>query len=95
VTGELLALAVVSMVALGIMPFVLDRLERGTVSPPAMVRHVLLNRRSSPEVAEQLVAVLLDEAVAEVFAGRRPVAVRASSPTTVRAGTGGIAGGAS
>jgi hypothetical protein len=69
-TAQLLGIGIVAFLALWGLPFLLDKLERDTVSASAIVGHAVRNRRTSPEQAEQLVALMLGETVAEVFGER-------------------------
>jgi len=66
-----LLFALILLVGVFAVPFLLDRLERRTVSEVAIVTHATRSRRTDPDVLESVVASTLRDTVAGVF-GDRP-----------------------
>lgn len=67
-----LVFALVLLVGVFAVPFLLDRLERRTVSAEAIVTHAARSRRTDPDVLESVVASTLRDTVAGVFGERPP-----------------------
>ena len=70
-----LLFAVILLGGVFAVPFLLDRLERHTVSAAAIVTHAARSKRTDPDVIESVVASTLRDTVAGVF-GDRPKPVR-------------------
>lgn len=62
-----LLFALVLLLGVFAVPFLLDRLERHTVSAAAIVTHAARSRRTDPDVIESVVAATLRDTVAGVF----------------------------
>ena len=62
----------VGLAAVLVTPFLLDQVERRTVSPPAIITHATRSRHTTPEMLEALIAVSLHDTVAEIFGTAAP-----------------------
>ena len=62
-----LLFALVLLIVVFAVPFLLDRLERHTVSVEAIVTHATRSRRTDPDVLESVIAHTLRDTVAGVF----------------------------
>ncbi|GAC1316173.1 MAG: hypothetical protein NVSMB12_12690 [Acidimicrobiales bacterium] len=62
-----LLFALVLLLGVFAVPFLLDRLERRTVSAEAIVTHATRSRRTDPDVLESVIASTLRDTVAGVF----------------------------
>lgn len=72
-----LLFGLVLLIGVFTVPFLLDRLERRTVSDQAIVTHATKSRRTDPDVVESVIASTLRDTVAGVFG---EVPVRRSRP---------------